>query len=234
MPRPVKLLSAGFVVCVLAAAAILYALRDDGQQVVADAPGRSNDVIPVTGDAAVAAQAPTNRPAARSATPRDRPLPARPMPSRDTWTNTVPGQDAGVVDDEPIPVDDRGLPMVSVTKPEVAEANALIEPVVRECIAQSGFTGSGTAVLRMTIGRQREQQKTTAVEETSVDEEGTTLGGEEKLVECLHKSALQMQFPKSQTGGGIWATRMVVIESGQLKEHSVIDIGRLWDSYPRH
>jgi hypothetical protein len=229
VPRPVKLLSIGFAVCVLAAVAILFALRDDGQEVVADTPRRSDAVTTVTHDAALPEE-PIRRPAPRAAIPRERPLPTRPAPTTDTWSRTVPGQDADV-DDEPIPVDDRGLPMVSVTKPEVAEANFVIEPLVRECISQSGFTGSGTAVLRLTIGRQREKESTTSVQDTGFDEEGTTLGTEEKLVECLHKTALQMTFPKTQTGGAIWATRMVVIEDGQLKEHSVIDIGRLWNQY---
>ena len=226
LSRPVKLLAVALVVCGGAAIAILLALREDTTVAVADTSRRD--------DKAVTTVTQPDRPSepARTApaTPRDRPpaAPVRPAaPVADTWSNTVPGQQDAAVDDEPIPVDDRGIPMVSVTKPEVAEANAVIEPLVRDCITQSGFTGSGTAVLRFTIARQREKETTTSVQDTSVDEEGTTLH-EDKLVECLHKTALQMSFPKSQTGGALWATRMVVIENGQLKEHSLIDIGRIW------
>ncbi len=221
-----KLLTVGFLICIAAAVAILFALRSD-EKVVAQTR-TPESVTAVTSDTTATREVPTDRPAAR-AVPRERARPTRPTPSNER-PSTAPSQDA-VVDDEPIPIDDRGLPMVSVTKPDVADANLVIEPLVRECISQSGFTGSGTAVLRLTISRQREKEKTPFVEDTGFDEEGTTLGSEEKLVECLHKTALQMTFPKSQTGGALWATRMVVIENGQLKEHSVIDIGRMWSQY---
>jgi hypothetical protein len=127
--------------------------------------------------------------------------------------------------------DEHGLVIPIINKPDIGIANVTTDEKMRECIVKHGFTrGNGTAVLTFIVGKKKDErgQVKIAVEDSGYEEEGLTIN-DTTVLECLHKTAFEMQFgpPKNVKGVPVWGKRKIRIEDGMLRENSIIDIGRI-------
>ncbi len=150
------------------------------------------------------------------------PAPERPAIAPPVLAPTTPNED-------PIVYDDRGLALTVIDKPKLATALVSVDNKLRECIVKNGFTrGSGEAILRFIVAKHKDEKGARIVtESSSYEDEGTTIK-DEKLLECMHKTAFDIVYPPApKVGIPIWAKRKVVIENGMLRANVLVNLGRI-------
>jgi len=150
------------------------------------------------------------------------PAPERPSMAPPVLAPTAPAED-------PVVYDERGLALTVIDKPKLATALVSVDEKLRECIVNTGFTrGSGEAILRFIVAKHKDEKGARIVtESSSYEEEGTTIK-DEKLLECMHKTAFDIKYPPApDVGIPIWAKRKVVIENGMLRANVLVNLGRI-------
>jgi hypothetical protein len=218
-----KLLVVGFVLVAGLGVALLRLVASD----TASAGGQKSSHEPAPNQAP--APAPTaSKDTARSA---DKPAPiaaggesksAASAPAAPTIGALLPGNEE-VVERDP----DTGKQIFVVKLKELREANAVTTPLISDCIAASGFTGSGTAVLGMVVAKKKDKDgERVAVDTTSVEEDGTTIT-DAKLLECMNASAQAIKLPTTKSNINVWARRRIVIEDGKLQSNWIKEWGRI-------
>jgi hypothetical protein len=126
---------------------------------------------------------------------------------------------AGDPDDDPPTSND---PVAN--KPVLREAMESVEPQVRECISRFGSGVSGTVTATWNVVSKRGQS---LIEAPGIDDEGTTVANQDKLVECLRDTAFQMHFASNPGGVPVVATRKITIEAGALVSQEMLHFRRI-------
>jgi hypothetical protein len=107
-----------------------------------------------------------------------------------------------------------------------AQAKA-VEPLVRECVAKATAAGqraSGTAMLTYVVAKRGDKF---VVEDTSWDEDETTLA-QGPLLECLHGTAKEMKFVGlPRRSQALVVMRKVTVENGQVAEYKHVGFSYL-------
>lgn len=108
-------------------------------------------------------------------------------------------------------------------KPMLRDQNIAVEALVAECVAKATGKTDGTANLTFIVAP---KGKDAVVETTDVDRDTTTIDNE-PLVECLHKTALQMKFSYVADSDAVVARRKITIEQGKVTENTLVSFSYL-------
>lgn len=125
-------------------------------------------------------------------------------------------------------VDGKPVPVASIKV--IRDATIATNGPLQDCIDKSGIKGlTGKAMLTFIVARKREKtgEFGVAVEDTGFEEEGTTMLEHPELLECMHKTALAMQFPANKSPVAVWAKRRIEILNGILQVNYVSDWKRV-------
>lgn len=114
-------------------------------------------------------------------------------------------------------------------RPPVANKTLLREqveavaPLVDACVANATGKKDGTAAMHFIVAPKGNEA---VIELTAVDEDGTTIQNE-AMLECLHKTALQMKFTPAPDSDAVVAKREVVVENGKVTVNRLVDFSYL-------
>lgn len=130
-------------------------------------------------------------------------------------------------DPNPAPATRANTKNLHYGNPQLVAQTAAIEPLVVKCIeadVAAGHSPSGRAVLTYIVAQRGAK---VAVEETGVDEDKTTLQGEQ-LLECLQGTSRSMKFEGlPREAEALVVTRGVTVEHGKLTENSHVNFSYL-------
>ena len=105
------------------------------------------------------------------------------------------------------------------TKAVLREHVATLDAAVTECVRRYGQGVSGTANLQFTLAPIKGKA---VVESTGVIEEGTTVTNAD-LLDCMHKTALPLQFPFVPDSIAVYARRVVRIDNGKMVDQHLVN-----------
>ncbi len=195
------------------------------KSLLAGDPEAPAPVVPTPVAAPAAPTAPEGEPVPRNARIA-KPPPARVAPIAPTAAAPAglpPSIAPSVV--SAVPADDEPRSTTPIAnKAQLRAAMELVEPQVRACIEQHGANLTGSAVLTWTVASKGGQS---VVETTGVDYDETTFD-QAPLLDCLQKTAEQMQFAPAPGTLPVTARRKVAIEGGQLAAQTFISFSRIY------
>jgi hypothetical protein len=107
-----------------------------------------------------------------------------------------------------------------------AQAKA-VEPLVAKCVeteTAAGVLPTGKAMMTYVVAKHGDKF---LVEDTSIDDENTTLQGD-KLLECLRETAREMKFVGlPREADALVVTRSVTLEHGKITEYKHVGFSYL-------
>lgn len=143
--------------------------------------------------------------------------PARAAPSGDPTAPSLPAGDPASDPDKP-----KKRPPVA-NKTILREQVEAVAPLVEACVASATGKKDGTAAMHFILAPKGTEA---VVELTAVDEDGTTIQNE-AMLECMHKTALQMKFTPTPDSDAVVAKREVVVENGKVTVNRLVDFSYL-------
>jgi hypothetical protein len=110
-----------------------------------------------------------------------------------------------------------------VNKTILREQVEAIAPLVDACVASATGKLDGTAAMSFIVAPKGNEA---VIEMTAVDYDGSTIQNE-ALLDCLHKTALQMRFAPTPDSDAVVAKREVVVENGKVTTNRLVDFSYL-------
>ena len=131
------------------------------------------------------------------------------------------------VDDHPPPATRANTKNLHFGGTQLRAQTAAVEPLVKKCIeaaTAAGGSPTGKAVLTYVVAQRGDK---VAVEDTGIDEDKTTLQGDQ-LLDCLRETARGMKFEGlPREAEALVVTRTITLEHGAITEYKHVGFSYL-------